>query len=291
MTFKSERQSGDGEKMNEATLSAINGVCSCLGISPPPSEILIYDGKVRRYHDSLNDKSTDKNGWFKGCDNADGTFGGTVGHWRLGIKANWSSIIKRQFSAAERAEYARKMQEMRQQEAEAREAQYKSVAQKADAIWRSAKPASHKHPYLVRKGINPHGLKHSAMRLVVPLRDSCGFLWSLQFIDLEGGKMFLSGGRTAACYWSIGRRPETHILLAEGAATAATLYEASGLPVASAMNAGNLPAVALALHEKYPVAKILICADADPVGMAKAEQAADLVDGMVITPDFSAGTL
>jgi putative DNA primase/helicase len=52
------------------------------------------------------------------------------------------------------------------------------------------------------------------------------------------------------------------------------------------MNAGNLPAVALALHEKYPQVKILICADADPVGMAKAEQAADLVGGLVIAPDF-----
>ena len=275
--------------MTDVTVSSISDMCAGLGISTPPFDVMTYDGKVRRYYDQLHDKQGDKNGWFKGCDNGDGSFGGTVGHWRLGIKANWSSRIRRQFTAAERAEYARTMNEKRQQEIEARETQYLVTAQKADAIWRKAKPATHKHSYLVKKGINSHGVKQCAMRLAIPLRDSNGFLWSLQFIDMEGGKMFLSNGRTAGCYWSVGRQPDTHILIAEGFATAATLFEASGLPVAAAMNAGNLPAVALALHEKYPKVHILICADADPVGLAKAEQAADLVGGLVIAPDFGGG--
>jgi len=178
------------------------------------------------------------------------------------------------------------MQEARQREAEAREQQYRQIAQKADALWRSARPADPKHGYLVRKGIKPHGIKQFAQQLVIPLRDISGKLWSLQYIDSDGGKRFLSGGRTAGCYWSVGPKPWDTLLVSEGMATASTLFEATGLPVAAAMNAGNLKAVALALREKYPTIRLLICADADPVGRQKAQEAAEAAGGTVIEPDF-----
>jgi len=100
------------------------------------------------------------------------------------------------------------------------------------------------------------------------------------------GKRFLSGGRTAGCYWSVGPKPWDTLLVSEGMATASTLFEATGLPVAAAMNAGNLKAVALALREKYPTIRLLICADADPVGRQKAQEAAEAAGGTVIEPDF-----
>ena len=53
------------------------------------------------------------------------------------------------------------------------------------------------------------------------------------------------------------------LLVAEGYATAATLYEATGLPVAVAFDAGNLGPVAAALHKRHKLAHILICADDD----------------------------
>lgn len=53
------------------------------------------------------------------------------------------------------------------------------------------------------------------------------------------------------------------ILIAEGFATMATLYELTGYPCVAAMNCHNLYAVAEALKAKYPQNKILFLADND----------------------------
>jgi putative DNA primase/helicase len=66
-----------------------------------------------------------------------------------------------------------------------------------------------------------------------------------------------------------------------------SLHEATRFPVAASMSAGNLKPVALALHEKFPTVKVFVCCDADPVGRAKAQEAAEAVDGMMIEPDFN----
>lgn len=245
---------------------------------------MIFDGKIHRYHDPLHDKKGDKDSWFKGIANDDGSFGGTVGRWP-DLKSNWHSRVAREFSPEERAQYARKMKEARQREQAARERQHAQVAQKADALLRKTQSANADFPYLIRKGVGPHTLRQLSQSLVVPLRDATGFLWSLQMIDEFGQKRFLSGGRTTGCFWSIGPVPTDTILMAEGVATGLTLFEASGLPVVCAMNAGNLLAVSVALHEKYPAAKLILCADADPVGLARAREAADAVNGIVISPD------
>lgn len=272
--------------MTGETISAIGEACAGLGISCPPSDVLVFDGKIHRFHDPLHDKHGERNGWFKGCENGDGSYGGTVGHWRLGTQANWSSRCKRKFSPEERAAYAKQMQEARRQEEEKRELLHRRISQKAASLWQRSKPATISHPYLVNKQISVHGLRQCAKQLVVPLSDTTGTIWTLQYIDPDGNKRFLKDGRMAGCYWSVGPKPSETLLIAEGMATAATLFEASGLPVAAAMNAGNLKPVALALREKYPAMLLLICADADPVGRTKAQEAAEAVDGAVIEPDF-----
>jgi putative DNA primase/helicase len=273
--------------MTPEAYTAISAACANLGISPPPIDAVVFDGKIHRYHDPLHDKPSERNGWVKSCDNGDGSFGGTVGHWRLGIKANWSSRSKRKFTPEERAAYARQMLLERQREAEERERQYLRISEKAANLWRISSPASRNHPYLLRKRIEAHGIRQIAKQLVIPIRDTAGTLWTLQYVDSSGDKRFLSGGRTKGCYWSVGSQPVETILVAEGMATAATLFEATRLPVAAAMNAGNMLPVSLALHEKYPAVLLLICADADPVGRASAAEAAEAVGGTVIEPDFS----
>ena len=66
------------------------------------------------------------------------------------------------------------------------------------------------------------------------------------------------------------------LLVAEGYATAATLYEATGLPVAVAFDAGNLEPVAKALREKFPNAAITICADNDHQHTRKSPECTEL---------------
>ena len=272
--------------MNQNLYQVIQSSCIELGLTPPPTEAIVFDGKIHRYHDPNHDKHGEQNGWFKGCDNGNGSFGGTVGHWRLGCKKNWTSRDRREFSPAEKAAYAKQMQEARQREEQERQRFQERVRQKAETLLKQSRHADHSHQYLARKGISPHGIRQLAQSLVVPLRDSAGVLWSLQFIDPDGGKRFLAGGRTAGCYWSVGPAPVDVLLISEGAATACTLFEATGYPVAAAMNAGNMKAVALALREKFPKIRLLLCADADPIGREKAQAAADAVGGTMIEPDF-----
>jgi putative DNA primase/helicase len=53
------------------------------------------------------------------------------------------------------------------------------------------------------------------------------------------------------------------LCIAEGYATAASVYEATGHAVAVAFYADNLVTVARALWTKLPEARIVICADND----------------------------
>jgi len=274
--------------MNREALDAITAVCNGLGISTPPSRAMVFDGKIHRYHDPIHDKKGDKDSWFKGIANDDGSFGGTVGRWP-DLKANWHSRATREFSPEERAEYARKMQEARQREKAARERLHAEVAQKAAALLRKTRPADADFPYLIRKGIGPHTLRQLSQRLVVPLHDETGKLWTLQYIDKDGEKRFHIDGRTSGCYWSIGPIPTDTILVAEGVATGITLFEASGLPVVCAMNAPNMRPVSVALRERYPNARFIFAADRDKSGAGErgAQAAVDAVGGTVIVPDFS----
>ena len=82
------------------------------------------------------------------------------------------------------------------------------------------------------------------------------------------------------------------ILIAEGYATAASLHLATGLPVASAFDAGNLIPVAKALHEKFPDQPVALMADNDVAnarnpGINKAKLAAEAVGGAVYAPSFT----
>ena len=101
------------------------------------------------------------------------------------------------------------------------------------------------------------------------------------------------GGRVKGCYHSIGK-PAGVLIVCEGYATGASIHESTGHAVAVAFNAGNLPAVALALRAKYPDLKIIVGADDDHLtdgnpGKAKATAAALAVGGLVAVPSFPAG--
>src|SRR5207245_3089352 len=94
---------------------------------------------------------------------------------------------------------------------------------------------------------------------VIPLRDSAGELHSLEFITPTGEKRYLRDGRVSGCYFAIGK-PDGTLVIAEGFATAASLYEATGHAVACAFNAGNLAPVARALRAKLANTRISIAA-------------------------------
>ncbi|MEO6929442.1 MAG: toprim domain-containing protein, partial [Casimicrobiaceae bacterium] len=81
------------------------------------------------------------------------------------------------------------------------------------------------------------------------------------------------------------------ICIAEGFATGASIHEATGHAVAVAFNAANLAPVAVALRDKLPDVRMIVCADDDyrtdgNPGMTKAREAALAVSGLLAIPDF-----
>ena len=270
--------------MDNDPSEAIRTACAEIGTTPPSS--IIFDGGVHRYHCPLTDKPGEKNAWYKACDNGD-SFGGTVGHWRLNIKRNWNSRSRKEFTQAERIEYARRMNEAREKEQAERHHRQAEARKKADVQLKQAQPADPRHPYLVKKGVGVHSIRQDYQALIIPIRNVGGVLTSLQFIKPDGTKLFLTGGEITGCYHAIGGKPVDSILIAEGYATAATLFEITGQPTACAFNAGNLKPVALAIRDKFPDITIIIAADCDPVGIRSAESAAAAVGGTVVIPDFS----
>ncbi|MBW2185878.1 MAG: toprim domain-containing protein [Deltaproteobacteria bacterium] len=266
--------------------SELNAAMSNSGIDPTNAP-MIADGKLRRFY-LPSDRKQSKNGYLTLHDNGDGTYGACFGSWKHGIKETWfNGKPQREMSKAERREYAQKMAERRRQQEEEQRQRHVAAANKARKLWQQAKSAIPQHPYLVRKQIKPYGLRQLNNALVVSVFNVKGNLTGLQFIQPDGSKKFLSGTEVGGCYHSIGTAPVDVLLFAEGFATGATLYEATGHPVAVCFSAGNLKPVALTLRKKYPTITMVICADADDAGRSAAKEAATAVNGTWIEPDFS----
>ena len=256
------------------------------GIDPTHAP-MVADGRLRRFY-LPSDRKQSKNGYITLHNNGDGTYGACFGSWKQGIKETWfSGKPQRELSKAEKQEYAKKMAERRRQQEDEQHQRHAAAADKAQKLWQQANPASTQHPYLIKKQIKPHGLRQLNNALVVPVYSVAGNMTGLQFIQPDGSKKFLSGTKVGGCYHAIGTAPVDVLLFAEGFATAATLYEATGYPVAVCFSAGNLKPVALTLHKKYPTTTMVICADADSAGRSAAKEAASAINGTWVEPDFS----
>ena len=163
--------------------------------------------------------------------------------------------------------------------------QHQAAARKAWNIFRHA-PLADSHPYLTRKRIKGHGARLAFGKLVIPVFAEPRALVGLQFIDRDGNKRFLRGGQKAGCFWWIGRHPTETVCLAEVYATAASIHEATGHRCYIGFDAGNLLAVAEAVRELHPQARILVCADNDPAGIKYGTNAALRIGAALALPDL-----
>jgi hypothetical protein len=155
-------------------------------------------------------------------------------------------------------------------------------------IWQSSLAPKADFPYLVKKKIAPHLSRSLDNRLVLPLYAPDGTLSSLQYIDERGDKKFLSGGKVAGCYLLLGQ-PGDVICIAEGFATAASIFEATGHATAIAFSSGNLKATATDMKKKYSGADVIICGDSDAVGSQKATEVAESLGVKLAFPKFESG--
>lgn len=166
-------------------------------------------------------------------------------------------------------------------------------------------PAVQPTPYMQGKGIAPQAgvfTDRTGKRTCVPLVDSDGRPWSMQTIEESGARRFAKDGRRDGCFHAVGGLDALAcapaLVIGEGYATASSLSQSLGFATVAAIESGNLPAVAKALHARFPDKPVVIAADDDRhleltqginPGKVKAREAALSTGGSVLLPIFAAG--
>ena len=266
-----------------------------LTLKGPP----MMDGKMHRVPVE-GDSGPERSGAYVG--HLDGRPAGFIQNFRTGLKENWKSQsagpeLSPEDKAALQAEAAQK-REVREA---AREKQYAHHARRCAQLYGLLPDAKDDHPYLVRKGIPAYpGIKVDKKgRLVVPLRDQNGKIWSLQRITGQGLKSLKKFAKKVGNYFVVGDEKQLGktagpVISSEGVATAGTLAQATGRPVVVAFDSGNLPVVAEKMAELYPNSIQVIAGDDDRqkaadknVGRIKALHAAEKTNGVAAFPVFT----
>ncbi|EIG6775443.1 DNA primase [Escherichia coli] len=223
-------------------------------------------------------------GWYRDYRSADDSptnwvFSGGEQHDPL------ARLHLRAFAQQQRDDNARKLQQ-----------QYNKQAGYARS-YINGLPQATAHEYLTRKGIlaAPGVRLNNKNELVIPFSNSRGEIRSYQRIPVTGGKdaRILKDSEKTGNWFTFGT-PENGrpLLFAEGYATAASLHEATGLPVLMTVDASNMIAVAENARQIWTDSPFVFCADNDHQreinkGVFSATKAAEVTNGEVIIPAFT----
>lgn len=256
----------------------------------------------------------------------DGVPAGYIENFKTGERTNWKAGTVARLDAAAKAHLIAAAAQDRINRAAEIEAKQTEVAAEVAIVWREALLPDNlqgRHPYMDKKQVigieariaaadqrmiytDGDGKPHNdgiGGRLLVPVKNHQGQLMSLQWIDDKDRKGFWPGGKVQGGYCMVGNEigKAWPVIVCEGYATACTLHELSGLPVAAAFSANNLAAVAQGFREQNPERTIYVAGDNDHtkegtigrnglprknVGRDRAIAAADLVGGVALIPRF-----
>lgn len=151
-------------------------------------------------------------------------------------------------------------------------------------------PEAAQHPYLLRKQVSGKCLLMDGNELIIPIHYYGGEFVNAQRIWPDGTKCFFKDcGKKGACHVIPG--DGSTILIAEGYATAASCFDATGYTSVMAIDCGNIYSVAesIRLHSKAP---IIIVADNDKykeknAGVEAAAKVAKAIEGVsIFIPEF-----
>lgn len=216
----------------------------------------------------------------------------------------------------ERRDNARKIAMEKQQKRERLASEFSArVSAQALIWWEKYTDAPDDHPYLVRKNIKPHTAKFGNWRkygykletietysnaLIIPIYNVNG-LYGLQGITptkhLQANgkytdKHYMFGLGKSGLFTYFGE-PKKRIIICEGWATGASIYEATGDFVMVAFDCGQLEDKAKIAREKWPKLQIIIAADNDQFthknpGITMAEKLSkEIPDCSYVYPEFS----
>lgn len=233
-----------------------------------PREI-ISNGEFQRF--STNGQNSDDSGWYVCYE--DRTY---YGNWRTGERYTWpdrANITEEQRAAFKQQWVA----ERKKRDAEDL-IRHRATAKRANETWEAA-ATDGPSAYLLRKQCGAYGIRFApgkSGRILVPMRDRVGKLWSIQAIldsPMESGrdKLFMKDGRVRGLFHLLGADLITSVttaFVAEGYSTAASIHEATGTPVVCCFDAGNVTEVMAVLCKNHPNIRFILCADDDRWGSA-----------------------
>jgi hypothetical protein len=162
------------------------------GLIPPPTVTL--DGKLHRFKSGSKGAAGhgDKPGWYIAY--GDGIPAGRFGCWRSGLESSWRADIGRAFSPAEEMAHTRRMAEAKATR-DAELARTREIASNnVDFIFSNAIGAAPEHPYLTRKGIQPHGARITGDGRLVQVKSSWNgykpskFMWTMRDMKYAEGE-------------------------------------------------------------------------------------------------------
>jgi putative DNA primase/helicase len=254
-----------------------NAMFDNIGYAP---DNIIGDGKLHRVKDT--------HGKLNGAYvlHLDNRPAGYIEDFKQGIKQNWKMTGFIPLSDLQQIEFSIEAHRQAKQRQQAEITKHREAAAKALYIWNTASPAPANHHYLIKKHISIHGARLGrGDTLIIPLTNSKNEIVNLQFISESGGKRFLSGGLKKGCFYILAGNTDK-IVICEGMATGASLFESSGFMTVIAFDAGNLKEVAINIRALYPRPEIVIAGDNDVsgVGQKKAIEAALAIGGKYIIP-------
>ncbi len=245
----------------------------------------------------LTGNGREKDGWYY-LNIVNGEYVGVIGNWKTGERievkpgGGFEGIPAAELAALQfiRKEAEKELQKVHDQ-----------AAMDAKAYVDGLPSCPENHPYLVTKGIKPHGVVFDEEdgALVIPLFDISAKQTSWQKIWDEsqpGGKRkrFLKGGQKKGCFYHIEGTRGT-IYICEGFATGASINEATGCEVFVAFDAGNLQPAIDSLKTYFSRQErsctIIVAADNDHakeknIGLEKAQDTGEAV----VYPDGIDGT-
>jgi phage/plasmid primase-like uncharacterized protein len=227
------------------------------------------------------DSSGQKSGYYV-VNELNGNYFATFGNWKTGFEGKWSSINTQSMTTEQREGLQRQLQEAKERHQEAKKQQHNEMAEKVKS-WFESYTSVLEHEYLTNKKVKNYGLKQYQDLLVCPVYSTRGDIRSLQYISKNGEKRFAKKSEIKGNIFLVGADindiPKLDkIILAEGYATCASIFEATQIPVACVFSANFVMAVALQIR-KLSGARIIVALDNDEsgVGEKKAQECVQVV--------------
>ena len=268
-----------------------------------PNDLAIFDAWSQQAPDKYNaaDLKARWRRWTRKSGKTIATLFGIAKTYGYKRNKNTAPLSADELAKIDRDKTKRQAETQRKAEQQAEDAAH--AQQRAADLWRTMADAPANHAYLLKKGIQTHGLKLfkgnlkiAGMQidgcLMVPATDINGEIKSLQFIHPEipghDGKKNLPKAPLKGHFWKLGDfLTDGTVYLSEGPATAASIHEASAACTLCTFSAGNFLTVGNIVREHYPQANIILCADDDPTGKLNAIQAAQAVNGSIVLPNLA----